>query len=75
MRLIDESGTINAEGFYNYLYGWHEYEQMVKNIAKYGNMCEFYLVLLRLTGQLLSTSPKTASRAAGKNEICKILVI
>jgi hypothetical protein len=32
VRLIDESGTINAEGFYNYLYGWHEYEQMVREI-------------------------------------------
>lgn len=29
VRLIDESGTINSDGFYNYLYGWHEYEQMV----------------------------------------------
>ncbi|CAK5081698.1 unnamed protein product [Meloidogyne enterolobii] len=28
VRLIDESGTINSDGFYNYLYGWHEYEQM-----------------------------------------------
>lgn len=28
IKLIDDSGTINTEGFYNYLYGWHEYESM-----------------------------------------------
>lgn len=34
VRLVDDSGTVNAEGFYNYLYGWHEYEQMVFLIWK-----------------------------------------
>jgi patched 1 protein len=34
VRLIDESGTINAEGFYNYLYGWHEYEQMFYTVSQ-----------------------------------------
>jgi patched 1 protein len=41
IRLIDESGTINTEGFYNYLYGWHEYEQMVK--LKMNIKLKFYL--------------------------------
>uniref|UniRef100_A0A1I8BAJ4 SSD domain-containing protein n=1 Tax=Meloidogyne hapla TaxID=6305 RepID=A0A1I8BAJ4_MELHA len=34
VRLIDESGTINADGFYNYLYGWHEYEQMFYAVSQ-----------------------------------------
>uniref|UniRef100_A0A183CJZ1 SSD domain-containing protein n=1 Tax=Globodera pallida TaxID=36090 RepID=A0A183CJZ1_GLOPA len=34
VRLIDESGTINTEGFYNYLYGWHEYEQMFYAVSQ-----------------------------------------
>lgn len=34
MKLIDASGTINAEGFYNYLYGWHEYESMFYAVSQ-----------------------------------------
>uniref|UniRef100_A0A915NM73 SSD domain-containing protein n=2 Tax=Meloidogyne TaxID=189290 RepID=A0A915NM73_9BILA len=34
VRLIDESGTINSDGFYNYLYGWHEYEQMFYAVSQ-----------------------------------------
>lgn len=34
IRLIDDSGTINTDGFYNYLYGWHEYEQMFYTVSQ-----------------------------------------
>ncbi|KAI1727569.1 patched family domain-containing protein [Ditylenchus destructor] len=34
IRLIDASGTINTEGFYNYMYGWHEYESMFYTVSQ-----------------------------------------
>ena len=34
VRLIDESGTVNVEGFYNYLYGWVEYESMFYAVSQ-----------------------------------------
>uniref|UniRef100_A0AC34F965 SSD domain-containing protein n=1 Tax=Panagrolaimus sp. ES5 TaxID=591445 RepID=A0AC34F965_9BILA len=34
VKLIDESGTINEEGFYNYLYAWHEYENMFYTVSQ-----------------------------------------
>lgn len=44
IQLIDESGTINTEGFYNYLYGWHEYEQMFYTVSQ----ASFYPPLRKL---------------------------
>lgn len=32
--MVDESGTINPEGFYNYLYAWHEYESMFYRVSQ-----------------------------------------
>ncbi|CAD5209040.1 unnamed protein product [Bursaphelenchus okinawaensis] len=44
IRLIDDSDTINTEGFYNYLYGWHEYEQMFYTVSQ----ASFYPPLRKL---------------------------
>ncbi|KAI6228220.1 Protein patched-like protein 1 [Aphelenchoides besseyi] len=44
IRLVDESGTINTEGFYNYLYGWHEYESMFVSVSQ----ASFYPPLRKL---------------------------
>jgi len=34
VKLIDDSGTINEEGFYNYLYAWYEYEPMFYTVSQ-----------------------------------------
>lgn len=34
VKLIDASGTINEESFYNYLYAWHEYESMFYTVSQ-----------------------------------------
>ncbi|KAI6242632.1 Protein patched-like protein 1 [Aphelenchoides fujianensis] len=44
IRLVDESGIINTEGFYNYLYGWHEYESMFYTVSQ----ASFYPPLRKL---------------------------
>lgn len=42
--MVDESGTINTESFYNYLYGWHEYESMFYAVSQ----ASFYPPLRKL---------------------------
>jgi len=44
IKLVDESGTINTEGFYNYLYGWHEFESMFYTVSQ----ASFYPPLKKL---------------------------
>lgn len=34
IKLVDETGTINTEGFYNYLNGWQEYESMFYSVSQ-----------------------------------------
>uniref|UniRef100_A0A0N4Z9N8 SSD domain-containing protein n=1 Tax=Parastrongyloides trichosuri TaxID=131310 RepID=A0A0N4Z9N8_PARTI len=43
VKLI-ENGIINEEGFYNYLYGWHEYESMLYTVSQ----AKFYPPLHKL---------------------------
>uniref|UniRef100_A0A0K0FDZ6 Protein patched homolog 1 (inferred by orthology to a human protein) n=1 Tax=Strongyloides venezuelensis TaxID=75913 RepID=A0A0K0FDZ6_STRVS len=43
VKLI-ENGIINEEGFYNYLYGWHEYESMLYTVSQ----AKFYPPLYKL---------------------------
>uniref|UniRef100_A0A7E4ZZF6 SSD domain-containing protein n=1 Tax=Panagrellus redivivus TaxID=6233 RepID=A0A7E4ZZF6_PANRE len=44
VKLIDASGTINEEGFYNYLYAWVEYENMFYTVSQ----ASFYPKLKKL---------------------------
>uniref|UniRef100_F1KQC5 Protein patched 1 n=1 Tax=Ascaris suum TaxID=6253 RepID=F1KQC5_ASCSU len=34
MRLIDESGTINVDGFYNYVTGWYNSDSMMYHVSQ-----------------------------------------
>uniref|UniRef100_A0A0K0E695 SSD domain-containing protein n=1 Tax=Strongyloides stercoralis TaxID=6248 RepID=A0A0K0E695_STRER len=43
VKLI-QNGIVNEEGFYNYLYGWHEYESMLYTVSQ----ARFYPPLYKL---------------------------